>query len=161
MKDTVPDAKIIFIIRDPVERMWSEYLYFYNLVHGDKGYSTLLNDLQHVDNFGEHHRRRGDYATTCKKFSSHFSDIMIVVFEEMNIRPRQMIADICEFIDVSDDDHILDSMPLDTRFNQTTRHEIPKNMEEEFLRFHADNYASCIQEFGNRIKNWKYFDNFQ
>lgn len=161
MRDTVPDAKILFIIRDPVERMWSELLYFYHMRHGEDGYSRLLDDYRDIDDFGEHQRKRCDYAATSKMFQSYFSDVMIVVFEEMNMRPRQTIADICEFVGISRDDHILDSMPFDIRFNQSPRHQIPKHLEGRFLKFLADNYESCIDEFGDKIRAWKYVDNFR
>lgn len=160
IKETAPGSKIIFIVRDPVERMWSELSYHYEKTHkGDL--SEKSDDLDFIKTkLTRHHLKRGDYANTYKIFSKYFSDILILVFEEINQDMNKSMRDICEFIGVDAGDKVLGNMPLEQKLNASKKISIPEDIEKILLDFQAENYSNNITLFGNTVSKWKYYDNF-
>jgi hypothetical protein len=111
MRDAIPDVKLIFLLRNPIDRAYSNYLW------------TRLNGLE-VEDFGralvlEEHREallpehlryarpyayfsRGLYAQHLARFFRLFprQQIMIIRSEDIATRPREVAAAFHEFLGV-------------------------------------------------------------
>ena len=80
-----PRAKIIFLIRHPVERGWS-HLKHEDLPTEGRAYERIL--------------RVGRYEHDLMRWSSHFAEMMIVDFEDIRARPAALLAQIHAFLGV-------------------------------------------------------------
>lgn len=95
---TLPDAKLIAILRDPVERAHSHYWMARNKQH-------LTGELMEVI-AGEDEAviKRGLYGEQLEAYLSLFprSQILILIFEEVMQDREQAVARICRFLEVDE-----------------------------------------------------------
>src|SRR5690606_6480162 len=105
-------------LRDPVERMWSEISYFEKKRHGATYLQHYAEDLDPQAFMTPHHHRRAEYVDIVDLFGKYFSDIKVMVYENLNARPRDSMADLCRFMEIDDGAAVLDAMPLEERVNQ-------------------------------------------
>lgn len=103
----LPEAKIIAIFRNPVDRAYSHYLYY--MRDGREKQDSFLAALQE-----EEARARKGYVTTWSyvgmgyyhaqimRYLEHFdrSQVRLYLFEDLHADPNGLLEDICRFIDV-------------------------------------------------------------
>lgn len=98
ISDTVPAAKLIVTLRDPVDRAISHYWMAHNKRH-------IPTDLELEDVVTGRHEaivQRGLYSEQLERYFSLFprDQILILIFEEMMSDRAGTIAEICRFIGV-------------------------------------------------------------
>lgn len=99
MHSLIPDAKLIYILRDPVDRIISEYRH-YRADGSERRLPTEalrdLKDNQYVYN--------SKYFTQLKQFLEYYSEdnIFITTTEELNKQPQQTIQKVFTFLNVDD-----------------------------------------------------------
>jgi len=116
IKKLIPDAKLIFILRNPVERLYSYYnfsvaklelpkdLGFDNYIKLCEGYS--LNDaVTNKARITEKHLRAlelGKYSESLKNYYDVFdaSQIKVVFYDDIKSDIVQFMADLCHFVNV-------------------------------------------------------------
>ena len=113
----VPDAKLIYILRDPVERMISEYLHFYAEGWEDR---SLEDVFAHVDN--THYHYRSQYYMQLEQYLSYFPRTQILILTQENLaRQRlQALQGVFRFLGVDDSfDHSIFRISMHrTRFKR-------------------------------------------
>jgi hypothetical protein len=104
--DLFPHLKLILIVRQPVDRMWSAlrrhwtYSYLEDVADVGKDVSSMLGyaDQRLADAFG-------DYQAIYRNWSSVFDDdrILLLRFERMKTEPECTVARVLEFLGVEVD----------------------------------------------------------
>ncbi|OYT33099.1 sulfotransferase [Archaeoglobales archaeon ex4484_92] len=108
--ETLPDAKLIFILRNPVDRAYSHYWHEIRL-----GYEWLpfeeaikkekerlaagtIFDKQHCS-----YLDRGKYIKQLKRYRKYFSkdQMLILISEELKNKPENVLKRVFEFLDVN------------------------------------------------------------
>ena len=93
---TIPSAKLIAILRDPVERVASHYWMAYNKKHVTESLEEVVT--------GRHEAivRRSLYGEQIGRYFSHFrrEQILVLIFEEVMSDRRRALETICDFIGV-------------------------------------------------------------
>lgn len=95
---TVPDVRLIYLMRDPVERMRSEYAYRFARAWEHRPISeALLTD--------EDYRHRSSYAMQIGRYLSLFdrSRILLLVAEDLRDRRAETVRTTLEFLGVRSD----------------------------------------------------------
>jgi len=103
--DVVPDAKIIVIVRDPIERAFSDYL-----MMKSEGIATIpfheiiskqINEGDDMQRFS-HFLKNGMYSTSIKKFQSIFglNQVKVLIFEEFIKEPLKTVYEVLDFLRV-------------------------------------------------------------
>lgn len=136
IRRTMPDVKIILLLRDPRERAWSSARYHFAKEMG--------RDLKKISNeeFMTHFqkswvRRMGDYKTIWNKWSSVFprEQLLVIFNEEIDTQPENVIERICNFIGVA---AVKDAATLVSRPNKSEEMEMPvevrKYLDKEYLQ---------------------------
>ena len=127
MQALIPDAKLIAILRHPVERAYSHYLHLIrDGVEPLTEFSQALaaEDARIRDNWEYRWRYRelGLYSSQIKRFLEHFDreQIRIYLYEEFDGEPQRVLQDIYRFLGVDD------SVVVDTsvRYNASG---VPRN----------------------------------
>jgi hypothetical protein len=104
----IPQAKIIMVLRSPVERAFSQYLQGVSGGHIASSFHEFVRAcLRHSDEgFGVHRPflEAGFYAAQVQRFFDHFprSHIAIWIYEESRTNPREFLRQIFRFLDVDD-----------------------------------------------------------
>lgn len=107
IKKYVPHAKLIVVLRNPVERAYSSYLY--TLRDGRERLRSFEEALQQegvrIKNNWEHiwhYANMGFYFRQLQKYLSLFprSNIKIILQEDLKSNPQLVLADVFEFLEV-------------------------------------------------------------
>lgn len=111
---TLPGAKLIAILRDPVERAHSHYWMARNKEHLTESFAEVIARKD------EAVIKRGLYGEQLEVYFSLFSpsQILILIFEEVMADRREALARVCRFIGVDEDG--LSDANLDESVNPAT-----------------------------------------
>ena len=95
----VPDAKLIYMIRDPLERIAAHWVHNY-AKRREKG--TLAETLAHPNTS---YVTRSKYAMQLERFLAHYPKEQVLVFQQSELRHQRMetLRKIFEFIGVDPD----------------------------------------------------------
>jgi len=103
----VPHAKIIILLRDPVERALSHYLMLEgrNLFKSSSFHEQVQKEISQGLDYKTPHIRldAGFYYNDIKRFLETFGkkQVMIIIFEEFVVNTKEILKNILEFLDVS------------------------------------------------------------
>ncbi len=97
-----PDAKLIFILRDPVERAYSQHLY--SVMRGTDASSISFSELIQDQNseWGRRVLELGLYYDQLRRFERHFSrdQLWIGLFQDFRKNNKAFVRDIFDFLGV-------------------------------------------------------------
>ncbi len=101
MASVVPDAKLIYMIRDPLERIAAHWVHNY-AKRREKG--TLAETLTHPNTS---YVTRSKYAMQLERFLAHYPKDNVLVFQQSELRYQRMetLRRIFEFLGVDPDFH--------------------------------------------------------
>jgi hypothetical protein len=99
MAQVVPDAKLIYMVRDPLERIAAHWVHNY-AKRREKG--TLAETLVHPNTS---YVTRSKYAMQLERFLEHYPKEQVLVFQQSELRHRRMetLRQVFEFIGVDPD----------------------------------------------------------
>jgi hypothetical protein len=87
------DLKIIFLLRDPIERAWSHIRY---------RKPSVLGSFEEIKNFidSEEQVLRGNYIKTMKEYSSIFpkENILICFYDAIKNSPQELLSEVVIFL---------------------------------------------------------------
>jgi len=102
----VPKAKIIILLRDPVERAFSHYLMQKgNGVEKKSLHEVITRKIESIKNGKEEPKTSIDaglYTTSVKRYWDIFGkdNVKIIIFEEFIKNPRKTVKDVLDFLSV-------------------------------------------------------------
>jgi hypothetical protein len=107
IKNTIPDAKIIIILRDPVERAFSAYCYHVRDGRETLSFEESLEREPSRENekwqVGWFYKRGGLYYKQVKRYLEMFdwSRVKLILWEDLNQSPQKVYTDIFDFLQVN------------------------------------------------------------
>lgn len=148
----MPDAKVIFMVRNPIERAWSEAAMvtrlFLNRNAGEVTEKEIFASLER-DNY----RKRSNYLETLERWSHHYPPERIFVgfLEDLNFRPRRLFRSVCSFLKVG--------MPAKFSFTRSKIHRsrataIPANIARRLVSEHLEEIRMMAEVFGEYASFW-------
>jgi hypothetical protein len=102
VRAVMPNVKLIFLMRNPIERAWSHALM--NLVTEPGRAVNDVADAQFLAHFDSGASRvRGDYQTILDNWLAVFprSQLFIGLFDDLTTRPRHLLTEIFSFLKIS------------------------------------------------------------
>jgi hypothetical protein len=146
-----PAAKIIFLVRNPIDRAWSQARFRWTM-----GSFDAIADAERVRQFLDAPIQdlRGDYLRTLDTWEAAFSKAQVFVgfYDDIRLNPMGLLSEVFDFLGI-------DALParhagLVERVNVSRRLEMP----EEIRRFLAHKYYEDIQRlsrrFGGHADRW-------
>lgn len=149
----LPDLKVIFILRNPIDRTWSQYRHRVRLRQIDPNISLQefieWNDIPSV-------ARRSDYLRTLSIWSSVFKEEQIYIgfYDQISSEPQKFLAGILDFLGVASDENTVNSIVKADRVNAGPGIDIPGEFREHLEQRYRDDIIQMIQKFGNPISHW-------
>jgi Sulfotransferase family len=161
IKTYLSDPKIIIILRNPIDRAFSNYMHH---VRDGNEFSSFEEALEKETErekmnywWGYFFRKAGLYSEQIHAYRSNFSNVKIYLFEELQNNPELLLKDIFEFLDV---DSTFFSENLYEKYNVTG---IPNNNSLNNFLTQTDKFIPEIIRKGfktfisddllNRVKN--------
>jgi hypothetical protein len=99
----IPDAKLIFMLRNPIERAYSQY--WYGIMLGidspQVSFSELIRDKN--DPWGQRVIELGMYAEQIKRYQQYFSadQLLILLYEDFRVDSQKALQKICAFLGIN------------------------------------------------------------
>lgn len=107
IKQYLGDPKIIIMLRNPVKRAFSAYQHLVRDLREDLSFEDgLKEEPNRIKNNWEliyHYTAASRYYDSVKAFMDNFSAVRVILTEDQEKRPQQLIREIFRFLDVDPD----------------------------------------------------------
>ncbi|MEQ8225977.1 MAG: sulfotransferase domain-containing protein [Candidatus Eremiobacterota bacterium] len=151
----MPELKIIFLMRDPVERAWShaKYNYKYHQVNFEKVYKDFdtIPEEKWLENFDcKGSLLYNDYPGSLKRWLAFFpkNQFYLGFYDDIKNNPRKLLMDIFKFLNVTQEVD-WSKFPLSKRILSGIEREIP----EKFKKYLASIYVKRLSILAELLKN--------
>lgn len=148
----MPDAKIIYLLRNPVDRVWSSIKMY-----------RRRNDVDQVTSYGkviELKRKNlignSAYLDNIERWSRYYKDdqIFIGFYDQIIDDPNGLLIDIYKFLGVGTDFDGLNKNVLKS-YNQGNNETIPHSLEYDLTKRYISELKALDEKFNNRFtKKW-------
>jgi hypothetical protein len=142
-------TKLIFIIRNPIDRAWSSYKYW----HRGKYVKNL--DMNHAKRFflSDHQKLRSDYIRTLENYKKHFDTVCVCFFDAILDNPQQLLKNIFAYLEL--DEKEVDHMEsVGKRVNRSRQKEMPDDIHAFLKELYNDELHRLADYFGCYSENW-------
>ena len=156
MHDVIPDVRVIFLIRDPVHRAWSQVVW--GLVSRRKRKMLEISDKEFRKVFLDQRSLvRGDYLRTLQNCGAYYpsSKIFIGFYDDIATRPGELLQDIFNFLDIDPDRQPSDADPIrHTKPRMGSAHEIPQHLHVFLAGVYYEQLVGLKERFGGWAAEW-------
>lgn len=148
----LPEVRIILLLRDPIDRAWSQYRY-------DSHRAKVEPDLafEQAQRFidAPNQRLRSDYLRTLALYEEHFPPERILVgfYDAIAERPRELLQGVLSFLgaDTQALQHVKD---LHQRTNASPPKDIPAPIREHLVKTYLPALEALSERFGGYATRW-------
>ena len=151
-----PNLKIIFLMRDPIERAWSAVirgLAREKRRRADEIPAEAILKKLYSNSF----TMRGNYVRTLELWENIFrpEQIHIDFLDEIEQNPRGVLLRIYRFLEISDDEKYI-PVSVEEKKNSTDGYKIPipPEIQLQLARTHLQHLETLHQRFGGHTTNW-------
>lgn len=157
LTDRMSNIKVIYMMRDPVERAWSGVRKFAMETLGLKISDAPINEI--VD-FTMYPRRlmSGDYRSVINKWESNIesSRILYLFYDDLLKNPQQLANTVCKFLEL-DPFQQSDSEQMSKRVNKAEQiDEMPASIRDMLRDYYKGQVEYLEQKFDRDLSEWKY-----
>lgn len=154
----LPDAKIILIIRNPIDRVWSGAGYFMDRYQGkslseldvDKELKPWVFDSERLD--------YGNYIDMITNWDSVYPDeasIKYIFYDDIKNKPREVLEGVCQFIGVNAD--LLpsskdDEKKVNSNYSKTA---IPTEIKQQLVGIYRSQIDFLESRFDRDLSAWR------
>lgn len=154
IKALLPNSRIIFIMRNPIERAWSHFRYNAGNHEFDLSKHGFEEFRRHVDSPSS--ESRTVYTRTIAIWERHYSkDQMLCLFhDDLRVDPAGLLARVCEFLGISFDAAFF-SGTRDAVIRKSMDLEMPRELRRYLARKYCAEIAALEQRFGGHAARWR------
>ncbi len=147
-----PDARVLFIMRNPVERMWSQVLHQCRSrgLDANRLSSDAIIAMLSEPRFGE----LGDYAATLDDMAAVFNpgQTLPLFYEEMHADRLASLKQVCTFIGTTFDPGTFGE--LGRRFNRSQEAALPEAVRAHMRQLYRPQAEAVRQRLGHIPAAW-------
>jgi hypothetical protein len=145
----VPDAKIVILMRDPVDRAWSHARH--TISRGPKADRPEAERMEAIVHFAQNNRQcfnNGDYATLLRNWRDGFGadKVHVAYYDDLVARPVEMLNGILDFLGAT---HVSAEREADLRevINKGESYPCPADLRAAL----AERYAPMLAELRSML----------
>ena len=155
MHDMSPGAKLVFLVRNPVDRAWSGYKHFYKkgkIVHPDDDRDGTIAAFMH----SPMQMLRSDYIRTIRNYTSVFAkDQLIIGFYDGIIdSPEQFLKEIISFISGKEDIVLAPRSRAGKVIHKGADIKCPSHIRTQLKDMYYDQIKSLATTYGGYFNKW-------
>lgn len=148
-----PDARVIFIMRNPIDRMWSQVLHQCRArgLDANRQSTEAIVTMLAEPRFGE----LGDYAATLDDMAAVFrpEQTQVHFYEDMHKDRLAALEQVCRFIGTRFEPHYFPE--LGRRFNRSQQAELPTPIREHLRGLYRAQAEAVRQRVGRIPEHWQ------
>lgn len=155
VRRVMPDVRLVFMMRNPVERAWSHMLHDY-VKRAKRPYDRIAEDeiLAHFRSPAS--RERGNYLANIENWIHHFPEeqLFLGFFEDVSRRPVALLRDVQAHIGVEprvDEE----ARQLTAVSNRGPGIPLPPKYREFLEELYAPEIDALSRRFGERVADWR------
>jgi hypothetical protein len=155
IRDLMPDLRLIFIMRNPIDRAWSQALM--NLVQRKNRKLEAVDESEFYAHFkAERSVKRGDYRTVLSNWQAVFphEQLFIAFFEDITNRPQELLSAILKHIGVSCDID-WESFPYRKVVNKGLTIHMPEKYRDFLKEMYCHEIELLYERFGAPVAPWR------
>lgn len=154
IRQLFPSLKVIFILRNPIDRAWSHVRYDWTASEWTDTFVTDISDLKRVKAFIDSpgQELHSNYVRTLQIWRSIFpqSQFFIGFFEDIVLRPSWFYYNICNFLGIE----AIEQCQLERKFNVSKKSKMPNEIELYLSQKYLDDLVQLSQIFGGYVGDW-------
>ena len=152
LRRLIPDLKLIFIMRDPVERAWS--LVKYHEQRGGQALTELPADELRRRAFSDPIVRQSDYEAILKRWRSVFppEQLLELYFDEIREQPDALLRRIQRFLGIPIAG--LSEDRLRGKVNGSFRKPMPGDLRQALIAYYRPMMLRLSEEEGGYFTRW-------
>jgi len=150
--DLMPDLKVIFFMRNPIDRAWSHILWDFCGGDGRHSLDSLELDacIKHAESASS--KIRGSYSKTIEIWKEFYPDdqIFIGFFDEIKDKPEELLRRVERFLGV--DEFIPESVMQ--KVNVTPGPKMPDELRRHLEKIYRAEIISLAERLGGCASEW-------
>lgn len=150
----MPEAKLILLLRDPIDRAWSHAKM--DLTRAGSKDAADIDDAAFITHFNSPaSRRRGDYMGCIDRWLAQFSEeqLFLGFYDEILSSPEDLLKRIYSFLGVSASDANVPSA-VHARVNTGRAASIPPHLHRHLAALYVDELRALAGRFGTYPQAW-------
>ncbi len=148
IRELFPDLKVLFTMRNPIERAWSSLRY-----SSMRGAFNGMDDFDKMKEYIESpgHSLRGDYVRTLEIWGSCFpqENIFIGFYDDVVRNPQKLLFDLFDFLNL-EKLPLLDEKNLEKKVNTSTEMKMPAEVHQ----YLAQKYYPEMEKLSKIVDGW-------
>jgi len=154
VKEMFPKLKIIFLIRNPIDRDWSHFRYDCHIRNVKPSNINTDKIIDFINKKGV--RARSNYMETIKRWTQAFSKekILISYYDDLKNKPLKLLNEICLFLGINYSNKYFTEQMLTQKFNKSPKTSIPIEVESKLLQIHINQLENLSQNLGGYTTQW-------
>lgn len=152
-----PALKIIYIIRNPIDRAWSSAKMALGRAEMEFHEASEQWFIDHFNSKGS--LLRGDYETCLRNWLNVFdtNQILVLKFEDIKQAPDKILTQCCQHIGVQPFSTTqLESLTTDQRVFSTSEQNLSNNLQQHLLTLYQGKIDRLEQYLDINLDAWKY-----
>jgi hypothetical protein len=153
-REHFPDLKLIYLIRNPIERAWSSAKMALKRAEMEIHEASDQWFLDHFLSQGS--MVRGDYESCLRNWYEIYPDdqLLVGLFDELQQDPASLLRRCFHHIGVSEDNYPWPT-DLQTKIFPTAEHPLPQQLRTELQALYIDKIASLETLLGRNLSHWR------
>ena len=150
----VPDAKLIFMMRNPIERAWSQAVMSFDRT--EKGSAEKASEKEVIERFGRNNNRLlTNYLRTLENWRSCYPEGQIFVgfLEDVGLFPGQLLENLYGFLGV---DPSFEPPSLNEKIHSRSAGTMPIKLAAHLAREYREEIGRLADTFGGYTSFWDY-----
>jgi hypothetical protein len=152
--EIMPEAKIIFLMRNPIERDWSQTVMSFD--KAEKGSAQAVPEKELLRRFeGKGSRSLTNYVRTLETWQSFYpkEQIFVGFTEDIHFSPRRLLGRLCRFLGV---DPSADYRVIRRKIHSRSADTMSARAAIQLARTYQDELAQLEERFGGYTSFWRY-----
>ncbi len=154
MYTLAPNAKIIFIIRNPIERAWSQFRFHLKNQNQENNHISEQETIKFIDS--EHQSQRSNYLKTLELYSKVFpkNNIYVAFYDAIIEKPEDLLSQIVSKLG-GDSSKIRLECNLYAKTNTSKKRELPTIVNNHLIKKYQPLIEKLSKIFGGYPKIWE------
>ena len=151
--NVMPDAKVILLMRNPIERVWSQLVMRFDNV--DKISAESAREDQLTRRAGRSTRLFTDYLRTLENWGAFYQENQIFVgfLEDVSRFPGKLLKDIYEFLEV---EPFFEPPALNKKVHSRSSNTMPTHLAVHLAHEYREETGRLAEVFGGYATFWSY-----